>query len=117
MHMYKLLEIVSSVFGLVVVIVWTCYWYRTTNASVDTPAEAEDGPWRRSFMHVLSALTVLGALLRAYHANGIHLGIRPLVYFTLDFLLSAIAFFLLGLLAYGVILRRQKATYVRKSSV
>jgi hypothetical protein len=117
MPMYKLLEIVSSVFGLVVVIVWTYHWYRTTNPSGDMDTDAGDGTRRRTFVRALSALTLLGAVLRAYHANGIQLGIRPLVYFTIDFLLSAIAFFLLGLLAYGVILRRQKATYVRKSSV
>ena len=111
MPMYKLLEYVSSAFGLAVVAVWIWHWYRTTNPSA-YPA-AEDAAQRRAFVAVLPALAILGGVLRAYHANGIHLEIRPLVYFTADFLISAITFFLLGLLAYGVILCRQKPTYVR----
>jgi hypothetical protein len=113
MPMYKLLEYVSSVFGLVVVAVWIWCWYRTTDPSAYPAAEAEDAAQRRTFVAVLPALAILGGVLRSYHANGIHLEIRPLVHFTADILISALTFFLLGLLAYGVILRRQKPTYVR----
>ena len=113
MLMYKLLEYMSSVFGLVVVAVWIWHWYRTTNPSAYSAAEAEDSVQRRTFVAVLPALSILGGVVRAYHAKGIYLEIRPLVYFTADFLISAIAFFLLGLLAYGVILRLQKPTCVR----
>jgi hypothetical protein len=113
MPMYKLLEYVSSVFGLVVVAVWIWHWYRTTNPSAYPAAGAEDAAQRRTFVAVLPALAILGGVLHAYHANGIHLEIRPLVHFTAYILISAITFFLLGLLAYGVILRRQKPTYVR----
>lgn len=113
MPMYKLLEYVSSVFGLVVVAVWICHWYRTTNASASSAAETEDTAQRRTFVAVLPTLAILGGVLRAYHASGIHLEIRPLVHFTTDFLISAITFFLLELLAYGIILRWQKPTYVK----
>ncbi len=84
-----------------------------TNPSAYSAAEAEDSVQRRTFVAVLPALSILGGVVRAYHAKGIYLEIRPLVYFTADFLISAIAFFLLGLLAYGVILRLQKPTCVR----
>ena len=110
MPMYKLLEYVSSVFGLVVVAVWICHWYLYSAFSA---AEAEDPTRRRTFAAVLPALAILGGILRAYHTNGIRLEIRPLVHFTADFLISAITFFLLGLLAYGAILCRQKPKNVR----
>jgi hypothetical protein len=113
MPMYKLLEYLSSAFGLAVVAVWICHWYRTTNPSASPTAEAEDTAQRRTFVAVLPTLAILGGGLRAYHANGIHLEIRPLVHFTTDFLISAITFFLLELLACGLILRRQKPTYAK----
>jgi hypothetical protein len=113
MPIYKLLEYVNSVFGLIVVAVWICHWYRITNPSAYSVAEAEDATKRRTFVAVLPALAILGGVLRAYHANRIHLEIRPLVHFTTDFLISAITFFLLGLLVYGVILRRQVRTDFR----
>lgn len=117
MPMYKLLEYVSSVFGLVVLAVWIWHWYRTTSPSIYPAIEAEDAAHRRTFVAVLPVLAILGGALRAYHANGIHLEIRFLVHFTTDILISAITFFLLGLLAYGVILHWQKPTYVRGQSV
>lgn len=117
MQMYKVLEYVSSVFGLVVVIVWIWHWYRTTSPSEDVAADAGFRTRRRFFVPALLAITLLGSFLRAYRANGIHFGLRSLVHFTTDFLLTAIAIFLLGLMAYGAILRSQKATYVRGSSV
>ena len=112
MGMYKLLEFVSSAFGLVVVAVWIYLWYRATNPSAYPAAVAGNEPRRRTFVAVLPVLAILGGVLRAYPANGIHVEIRPLVHFTADLLISAIAFLLLGLLAYGVILRRQKPPQV-----
>jgi hypothetical protein len=114
MPMYKLLEYVSSVFGLVVVAVWIWHWYRTTNPSAYPAAQAGDAAQRHTFVAVLPTLAILGGILRAYRAHGIHPEIRLLMYFTADILISAITFFLLGLLSYGVILRWQKPRCVRE---
>lgn len=105
MQMYKLLEYGSSAFGLVVVAVWVWNWYRTTKPSAYPVAPPFDGARRRTFMATLPALAILGGVLRAYHAHGIYRGIRPLVHFTANFLISAITFFLLGLLVCAVIER------------
>jgi hypothetical protein len=110
---YKLMEYVNSVFGLAVVAVWVCHWYRTTIPSDYSVAEDENATKGRTFVTVLPALAILGGALRAYQAHRIHLEIRPLVHFATDFLISAITFFLLGLLVYGVILRWQNRTAYR----
>jgi hypothetical protein len=107
---YKLMEYVNSVFGLAVVAGWICHWYRTAIPSANSVAEAEDARKRRTFVAVLPAFAILGGALRAYHAHSINLGIRPLMHFTTDFLISAITFFLLGLLLYGIILRWHNRT-------
>ncbi len=112
MKMYLLLEYASSVFGLAVVAVWIWRWYRTTQPSAAPAVRPADAPQGRTFLAVLPVLATLGGALRAYHKNGLHLQIRPLVHFTADTLTSAITFFLVGLLVYGVILRRQRAVPV-----
>jgi len=108
-QMYKLFEYGSSVFGLLVVAVWIWHWYRTTKPSAHVAANPVDAAQRRTLVFALPVIAFFGAALRSYHANGIHMEIRPMVHFTADLLISAITFFLLGLLAYGIILRRQKA--------
>lgn len=105
MQMYKLLEYGSSAFGLAVVAVWIWYWYRTTEPSAHTVAQPLEGAQKSSFVATLPAVAILGGILRVYHADGIHRGIRPLVHFSVDMLISAITFFLLGLLVCGIIER------------
>ena len=112
MGMYKLLEYASSIIGLAVVGVWIWLWYGATKPSAAPAAWPADGPQGRALVVVLPVLATLGGALRAYHKNGLHLQIRPIVHFTADTLISAIAYFLLGLLVYGVILRRRRAAPV-----
>lgn len=116
MQIYKLLEYLSSAFGLVVVAIWIWNWYRTTQPSAYPAAPPFDMARRRTFVATLPALAILGGVFRAYHALGIHRGIRPLVHFTADILISAIAFFLLGLLVYGIIERvlPRRQVFVRR---
>jgi len=109
MDMYKFLEYASSAFGLVVVAVWIVYWYRTKKPSAAPVAEPVDPAQRRTLVISLPALALLGGALRAYHTAGVRLQIRPLVYFTADTLISAITYFLLGLLVCGVMFRRHRA--------
>ncbi len=101
-QMYKLLEYGSSAFGLVVIGVWIWHWYRTTKPSAYPVTPLFEGVQRRIFVATLPALAILAGGLRAYHAHGLHLGIRPLVHFTASMLISAITLFLLGLLVCGV---------------
>lgn len=112
MPAYTLLEYASSAFGLAVTAIWTWHWYRTTKPSAAPIAHPADTAQRRIFVVGLPALAALGGALRAYHANGLRLQIRPVVHFTADMLISTIAFFLLGLFVYGVILRRHRAVSV-----
>lgn len=105
MQMYKVLEYASSAFGLVVVAVWIWNWYRTTKPSAYPVGQLSGGARRRAFVATLPALSIVGGGLRAYPTHGIYRGIRPLVHFTADTLVSAITFFLLGLLVWGVIER------------
>jgi hypothetical protein len=108
-----LLEYVSSILGIAVVVAWIWLWYRTTNPSVMALAQPVNPPQKRAFVVVLPVLATFIGALRGYHENGIHLQIRPLVHFTADTLISAITVFLLGLLVYGVILRRHGTDPVR----
>jgi hypothetical protein len=110
--MYKLLEYASSVFGVVVVAAWIWHWYRTTKPSA-APADQFRDVRRRVLVVLLPAAAVLSGVLRAYQTDGIQMQIRPLVHFAADIVISAIAFFLLGLLLYGVIFRRRTVAQVR----
>jgi hypothetical protein len=112
MKMYLLLEYASSVVGLVIVAVWIWHWYRTTKPSVARIVEPEEVTQRRNLVAVLPAIAILGGAVRAYHHEGLHFQIRPLVHFTADTIISAITFFLLGLLVYGVVLRQRRVAHV-----
>ena len=114
MKLYKVLEYTSSVFGLVVVAIWIAYWFRTTKPAEKPVVEPVDPAQRHTLLFALPALAILCGLLRAYHATrtDLRFALRPIVYFTADTLISAIAFFLLGLLICGVIFRRHRAVRV-----
>ncbi len=113
MQIYKLLEYASSILGLAVVAVWIWRWYGATKPSTAPVVEPVDAAQCRTFVAVLPVLAMLGGALRAYHKNGIQLQIRPIVHFTADVVVSAITFFLLELLVYGVILSRGKGVPVK----
>jgi hypothetical protein len=112
MGLDKLLEYASSIVGLALVAVWIQYWYRTTEPSVAQNDEPENVAPRSNLAVILPSVAILGGAVRAYHKDGIHLQIRPLVHFTADTIISAITFFLLGLLVYGAIFRQRGAARV-----
>jgi hypothetical protein len=113
MRMYLLLEYASSIFGLVVVAVWIWHWYRSTRPTAVSVAPRGDALRRRAFVAVLPVVAMLGGVVRAYYKDGFHLQIRPIVHLAADTLISAVAYILLGLLVYGVMLRRYRAVAVR----
>jgi Domain of unknown function (DUF4184) len=104
MEMYKALEYGSTFFGIAVLVLWLWHWYRTTAPSPSPVPGLASSAQKRVVLLWLPSVTILGALLRAYSAAGIAMDIRSAVHFTADFLVSAIAFFLLGLLICGVFL-------------
>jgi hypothetical protein len=106
--MFKLLEYISSVFGLMVVAIWVWHWYRTTKPSASPVIAPVDSSQRWVLVVTLPALAILASLVRAYAAVGFDFHVRPLVHFTADTVISAITFFLLGLLFCGVVFRWQR---------
>lgn len=113
MQMDKLLEYASSIFGLAVLAGWIWYWYRTTNPSVAPIAQPVDAAQKRTLVVGLPVLAMLGGALQAYRESGILLQMRPIAHFLVATLISTIAYFLLGLLVYGVILRCRRGAIVR----
>ncbi len=113
MPICSLLEYASSILGLAVIAVWIWHWYHTTKPNAERLAQPLDTPQKRAFIAVLPVLAILGGALRVFHEKGIDLHIRPIVHFTTDVLISAITYFLLGLLVYGVIFRRHRVVPVR----
>lgn len=113
MKMDKLLEYGSSVVGLVVLAVWLWHWYRTTQPASSLFTGPAIPAQRRVIVVLLSSLTILGALLRAYRTVGIPANIRTVVYFTADAFITAIAFFLLELLICGILLRAWSSPHLR----
>jgi Domain of unknown function (DUF4184) len=113
MKMDKLLEYTSSVLGLVVLAVWLFHWYRTTQSASSLVEEPVGPAQRRVIIVVLSALTILGATFRACSTVGIPTDVRSIFHFTADFLISAITFFLLGLLICGILLRTRDPQHRR----
>lgn len=107
MQMDKILEYASSISGIAMLAVWIWHWYRTTTPASTPAAHPVDAVNRRALVAGLPVLAMLGGALRAYQDIGIYLHLRPMAHFLADMLISATTFFLLGLLAYGVILRRQ----------
>lgn len=113
MSICNLLEYASSILGLAVLAVWIQHWYHTTEPSAERLAQPLDAPQSRAFVAVLPVFAILGGALRVFHEKGIQLHIRPIVHFTAEMLISAITYFLLGLLVYGLIIRRHRVVPVR----
>jgi Domain of unknown function (DUF4184) len=105
MEMDKLLEYGSTFFGLAVLAFWLWHWYRTTIPAAYPLHDSVNAARKRAVILWLPLLTILGGILRAHWAAGAVTDIRSFVHFTADTIVSAIAFFLLGLLSCGVFLR------------
>jgi len=112
---YKLLEYGSSLFGIAVLAIWTWHWYRTTEPSRSPVAEPWNAAQRRIVVVVLPAVAIAGGVLRAFRVVGISKAIRPVVLFSADASVTAIAIFLLGLLVCGLVMRRQTAGRAEES--
>jgi hypothetical protein len=108
---YKLLEYVSSLFGVAVVAIWAWYWYRTTK-----PVAAQPQPSSREqkrVVTILPVLAVVAGMIRAFVKAGLPRHLRPFVLFSAYATATAITAFLFGLLVVGIFIRRQSAAHPR----
>jgi hypothetical protein len=107
--MYKMLQYISSVVGLALVAIWVWHWYRTTEP-VDHPITQTYTVAQRFLITIiLPAIAICYAFFRAHEAIRKLDGIRAVANFSADALVTAIAIFGLGLLVFGVVLRRREA--------
>jgi hypothetical protein len=116
MPVYKLLEYGCSVLGVAVLAVWAWHWYRTTEPRASSASEPVNAAKKRVTLAVLAAIAVLGGFFRTFRIERLSLQtlqIRPIVHFSADALVTAIALFLLGLVVFGVIDRSRMAAMQR----
>jgi len=110
MVMFKFLQYVSSVAGLLFVGLWVWYWYRTTRP-VDHAIAQPYSAAQRAALTVVLPLVALGAgILRAHPSMKTFEAIRPVVNFAADTVVTGIAIFALELLVCGVMLRLSHRT-------
>jgi len=113
--MYKLLQYISSVAGLVLVAIWIWYWYRTTEPAEHPVAQPYTTAQRFAMVVILLLIAICSGILRAHEAIRTLHGIRPIANFTADAVITAISILVLGLLACGVFLRGRRAADYRNS--
>ncbi len=105
-HVYKVLQDASSLFGLALVAVWIWMWYRATPPH-KLPAAA---PYSRAKILVIR-IVVPGVALaigmfKAYMDMGIpDLGLRPILHFAVTTGITGTSFLAIGLLISGAVFR------------
>lgn len=103
-HVYKLLQYVSTAFGLIVVFFWLRHWVRT--ASVQQPSAGSSVPASqvRRARVVIPVIALAAAVVRAF--IGIHHPSTPrgAEIWVGDFVVASISFAWLELMAWGLIL-------------
>jgi hypothetical protein len=103
MQMYKVLQYDSTLFGLVFVAVWVWFWYRATKP-VELPVAKPYTPAQiRVITLVAPAVALAGGILRAYVDLGApKMTIRSIMYFAVEWGITATTLLWLGLLICGV---------------
>lgn len=105
----SILQYVSSIFGLVAILVWFIYWYR------DTPpnhVETERSSVSRDRLVVLAAFVaaVLAGTIRSGLDGGLPNGIHGFQRFATEALITGITVFCFEILAYGFLRNRLQDT-------
>jgi hypothetical protein len=107
---YDLLQYGSSLFGIVVVAIWSLHWYRTAKPREPWKEMPFQTAERRAMIVVIPAFAICAALVRALIGAGIPADAGSLFEFVVEAVISTITFFCVGLLACGMLLRKQAAT-------
>ncbi len=107
--MYKLLQYLSSVVGMVIVAIWVWHWYRTTNPEEHPIPQPYTRSQRFAIRGILPLIAICFGLFRAHKAVRELDAIRPDTGFAAVAVVTALSIFGLGLLACGVFLRVRKA--------
>ena len=106
--MYKWLQYISSVAGLALVAIWILYWYRTMEPAEHPLAQPYTTAQRSAVIVILPLVAICGGIFRARGLIRALHGFRPVANFTAEVVIVAIAIFVLGLLACGLLLPRRE---------
>ncbi|MEI9969028.1 MAG: DUF4184 family protein [Terracidiphilus sp.] len=110
MPMFKALQYASTLFGLVFVAVWIWSWYRATKP-VESPLAKIYTPAQIGVITIAApAVALAGGIVRAYLILGDpEMTIRSLMYFGVDWVITATTLLWLGLLICGAVFKRRSA--------
>ncbi len=109
-HVYKVLQDGSSLFGLAVVAVWIWMWYRATEPHELPAAKPYTRPQIFVITIVVPALALVGGILKAYMDMGVpDVEFRPILHFAVIAGITATTFLGIGLLICGAVFRRRVA--------
>lgn len=114
MQMFKVLQYGSTLFGLVFVAVWVFFWYRATEP-VELPVAKPYTPAQiRIITIVAPAAALIGGVIRAFVDQDVpKIAIRPIMYFTVEWGITATTLLWLGLLICGVAFKKRSAAIER----
>jgi hypothetical protein len=108
LEMYKLLQYVSTVFGIVFLAIWVWHWYRSTAPARDPIVRPFPAAQKIAMLAILPLVSICGGILRAHEAIRIVKSITSIEYFVVDAVVTAITIFGLGFLACGIVFRRNQ---------
>lgn len=107
---YRVLQYGSTVFGIVVLVVWAWFWYRAAKPADSAVAKPYTLPQIRVITLVVPAVALCGGILRAYTDLGVpEMNIRSLMYFGVRLGITATTLSALGLLICGAVFKKRIA--------
>lgn len=105
---YKLFQYGSSVAGIVALLIWLVYWYRTTTP-FERPSVRTFSSGRKLVLVVsLSSIAFSGALIRAFAKLGTPNSLHAFGLFLLDAVVTALSLIWLEVLVVGIVWSRRK---------
>lgn len=114
MQMYKVLQYASTLFGLVFVAIWIWSWYRAIKPIESRVAKPYTPAQIRVITIIAPAAALIGGIIRAFFDLGVpSIAIRPIMYFAVDWGITATTLLWLGLLICGAVFRSRIAATQR----
>jgi hypothetical protein len=100
--MYRVLQFGSSVFGIVVLVVWAWFWYRAAKPAESPIAEPYTLPQIRVIRLVVPAVALICGILRAYLDLGApDMSIRSVMHFAIESGITTTTLLAIGMLICG----------------